>query len=99
MWRQTDRFEDPFESWHIARVDRAFKARSVVPPSPGCRARTRRLRATLPRGEYPLSPLTLDIDMKIGQVAVVVLVVLPELSFCQLEIHWRAWAWMFGYLD
>jgi hydrogenase/urease accessory protein HupE len=55
--------------------------------------------AGLPRGELPLALLTFNIGVEIGQIAFVLLVVLLERSFRQLEIRWPIWATrMPGYL-
>ena len=47
--------------------------------------------AGLPRGELPLALLTFNIGVEIGQIAFVLLVVLLERSFRQLEIQWPVW--------
>jgi hydrogenase/urease accessory protein HupE len=55
--------------------------------------------AGLPRAELPLALLTFNIGVEIGQIAFVLLVVLLERSFRQLEISWPVWATrMPGYL-
>jgi hypothetical protein len=48
--------------------------------------------AGLPRGDLPLALLTFNIGVEIGQIAFVLLVVLLERSFRQLEIRWPIWA-------
>jgi hydrogenase/urease accessory protein HupE len=48
--------------------------------------------AGLPRGELPLALLMFNIGVEIGQLAFVLLVVLLERSFRQLEIRWPEWA-------
>jgi hydrogenase/urease accessory protein HupE len=48
--------------------------------------------AGLPRQELPLALLTFNIGVEIGQIAFVLLVVLLERSFRQLEISWPVWA-------
>jgi hydrogenase/urease accessory protein HupE len=53
----------------------------------------------LPRADLPLALLTFNIGVEIGQIAFVLLVVLLERSFRQLEIRWPVWATrMPGYL-
>jgi hydrogenase/urease accessory protein HupE len=55
--------------------------------------------AGLPRADLALALLTFNIGVEIGQVAFVLLVVLLERSFRQLEIRWPIWlARMPGYL-
>ena len=46
----------------------------------------------LPRADLPLALLTFNIGVEIGQIAFVLLVVLLERSFRQLEIRWSSWA-------
>jgi hydrogenase/urease accessory protein HupE len=46
----------------------------------------------LPRADLPLALLTFNIGVEIGQIAFVLLVVLLERSFRQLEIRWPIWA-------
>ena len=47
--------------------------------------------AGLPRGELPLALLSFNLGVEIGQVSFVLLVVLLERSFRQLEIRWPRW--------
>jgi hydrogenase/urease accessory protein HupE len=47
--------------------------------------------AGLPRADLAIALLTFNIGVEIGQIAFVLLVVLLERSFRQLEIHWPAW--------
>ena len=47
--------------------------------------------AGLPRAELPLALLGFNLGVEIGQVAFVLLVVLLERSFRQLEIRWPRW--------
>src|SRR5262245_11738749 len=48
-------------------------------------------RAGLPRSELPLALLSFNMGVEIGQVTFVLLVVLLERSFRQLEIRWPRW--------
>jgi HupE/UreJ protein len=48
--------------------------------------------AGLPRKDLPIALLGFNVGVEIGQVAFVLLVVLLERSFRQLEIRWRRWA-------
>jgi hypothetical protein len=50
--------------------------------------------AGLPRAELPLALLSFNVGVEIGQLAFVLLVVLLERSFRQLEIRWPRWAEM-----
>ena len=50
--------------------------------------------AGLPRGELPLALLSFNAGVEIGQVAFVLLVVLLERSFRQLQIRWPRWVEM-----
>jgi hydrogenase/urease accessory protein HupE len=47
--------------------------------------------AGLPRGDLAVALLTFNIGVEIGQIAFVLLIVLLERSFRQLEISWPAW--------
>ena len=47
--------------------------------------------AGLPRSELPLALLSFNVGVEIGQVSFVLLVVLLERSFRQLEIRWPRW--------
>jgi hypothetical protein len=47
--------------------------------------------AGLPRADLPLALLGFNVGVEIGQVAFVLLVILLERSFRQLEIHWPRW--------
>ncbi|HEU4678302.1 MAG TPA: HupE/UreJ family protein [Terrimicrobiaceae bacterium] len=47
--------------------------------------------AGLPRHDLPLALLSFNIGVETGQVAFVLLVVLLERSFRQLQIHWPRW--------
>jgi len=47
--------------------------------------------AGLPRSELPLALLSFNVGVEIGQVTFVLLVVLLERSFRQLEIRWPRW--------
>ncbi len=47
--------------------------------------------AGLPRSELPLALLAFNVGVEIGQVAFVLLIVLLERSFRQLEIRWPRW--------
>jgi hydrogenase/urease accessory protein HupE len=46
----------------------------------------------LPRADLPLALLTFNVGVEIGQIAFVLMIVLLERSFCQLEIRWPLWA-------
>jgi len=48
--------------------------------------------AGLPRQDLPLALLSFNVGVEIGQVAFVLLVILLERSFRQLEIRWAGWA-------
>jgi hypothetical protein len=48
--------------------------------------------AGLPRQDLPLALLSFNVGVEIGQVAFVVLIILLERSFRQLEIRWARWA-------
>lgn len=48
--------------------------------------------AGLPRQDLPLALLSFNVGVEIGQIAFVLLVVLLERSFRQLEIRWPRWA-------
>jgi len=50
--------------------------------------------AGLPRQDLPIALLGFNVGVEIGQVAFVLLVVLLERSFRQLEIRWPRWAQM-----
>jgi hydrogenase/urease accessory protein HupE len=50
--------------------------------------------AGLPRAELPLALLSFNVGVEIGQLAFVLLVVLLERSFRQLDIRWPRWAEM-----
>jgi hypothetical protein len=48
--------------------------------------------AGLPRQDLPLALLSFNVGVEIGQVAFVLLIILLERSFRQLEIRWANWA-------
>jgi hydrogenase/urease accessory protein HupE len=48
--------------------------------------------AGLPRAELPFALLTFNLGVEVGQLAFVLLILLLERSFAQLEIRWPAWA-------
>ena len=48
--------------------------------------------AGLPRQDLPLALLSFNVGVEIGQVAFVVLIILLERSFRQLQIRWTGWA-------
>jgi hypothetical protein len=48
--------------------------------------------AGLPRQDLPLALLSFNVGVEIGQVAFVMLIILLERSFRQLEIRWAGWA-------
>ena len=48
--------------------------------------------AGLPRQDLPLALLSFNVGVEIGQVAFVLLIILLERSFRQLEIRWAGWA-------
>jgi hypothetical protein len=47
--------------------------------------------AGLPRKDLPLALLSFNVGVEIGQIAFVMLIVLLERSFRQLEIRWPRW--------
>jgi HupE / UreJ protein len=48
--------------------------------------------AGLPRQDLPLALLSFNVGVEVGQVAFVMLIILLERSFRQLEIRWAGWA-------
>ena len=50
------------------------------------------MSAGLPRNELPLALLSFNIGVETGQVGFILLIILLERSFRQLEIRWPRWA-------